>query len=185
MLRGRRAAARDLLLAAAERTGLLNRYLPTRFAQLSNAYPSAEPGLRRLRAGMRLPDVPLESGWLRDTLRSGDPVLLVLAADARSPERLGSARRLLDGVAADARPGGAALRLFLVSRLPGADDLTVLADPDGRAHAAVGAREPSVVLLRPDGIVALACRFGDPRIAARIRELAPRRRSAPPAEPSR
>ncbi|MFD4533009.1 FAD-dependent monooxygenase [Kitasatospora sp. NPDC058397] len=174
MLTGRRATVRDLALAAAQRTGLLNRYMPARFAQLSNSYPSDGPGIGSLRAGMRLPDVRFEGGWLRDLLSPDDLLLLVLPADRRDPGRLASARRLVSRVQDHAASSPVGIRQVVLSRRAGATDP---ADSTGAAHSALGAREPSVILVRPDGIIALACRFDDPRIARRIRELAPARRT--------
>lgn len=179
MMRGRRAFARDIVLAAAQRTGLLNRYMPGRLAQLSNAYPSNVPALGgRLRPGMRLPDVRLAQGWLRDVLDADSPVLLVFPADAHQPGRLPAAHQAAASTSMQVGSGAVGLRVYVISRHPMSSEAVprggiLLSDRSGMAHAAVGARHPSMVLVRPDGIVALAARFDATSIVPAIRKLVP------------
>ena len=118
MLRGWRSRVRDLLLRGAQRTGLLDRLVVPRQAQLNLAYPGRRLRAGRLSTGARLPDLPLpRGGWLHDVLQPGGATLLVFggaaAAAAGGPAlrqvrldspRLRSALRVDAGTAALVRP---------------------------------------------------------------------------------
>lgn len=171
-LTGWRAVVRDLLLGVAERVGFLDRQVPSRLAQLSNAYPSEQSGIGPVRPGMRLPDAPLATGWLRDALSLHTPTLYAFAADRNKPAHLASARRLLTKARTALGPDADRLHTVLVARgAPLSADRGELHDPMGAAHSSVGADRPSMVLVRPDGIIALACRFDDPRIREAVTAL--------------
>ncbi|MER5463031.1 FAD-dependent monooxygenase [Streptomyces sp. NPDC002668] len=172
MLSGWRAVARDMLLTIAEHVGVLDRQVPSRLAQLSNAYPRQEAGIGSIRPGMRLPDVPTAAGWLRDALSLRKPTLFVFAADKQQSANRASARRLLANVEAGLTVSEAGrINAVLVARGDVSSRRGELHDPTGAVHSAVGASRPSVVLVRPDGIIELACRFDDPRIPKLINAL--------------
>ncbi|WP_405981898.1 FAD-dependent monooxygenase [Streptomyces sp. NBC_00158] len=140
---GWRARARDAALGAAGRSGLLNRVVVPRQAQLSFAHPGPRRQAGHLRTGMRLPDVPLDarSGrWLRDELGDPAPLLLLFPGTGRH-------RRDVGGVADIFRKAHGALRV------------TVVPDADGTGHSLLGLARPCAVLVRPDGTVAS---LGDP-----------------------
>lgn len=120
---GWRERLRDLAASAAERSGVLDRVLPSRFAQLDLRYPAEGPALGPLGPGTRLPDVPLPSGGrTHDLLREGRHALLVLAGRSPFTGRSVPACTHLDAPTARA----------LGARRPGA----VLVRPDGVIAAA-------------------------------------------------
>lgn len=83
---GWRERARDLAASAAERSGVLDRVLPSRLAQMDLRYPAEGPSLGQLGPGTRLPDVSLPSGGrTHDLLRDGRHALLALAGPTPSP----------------------------------------------------------------------------------------------------
>lgn len=120
---GWRERMRDLAASAAERGGVLDRVLPSRFAQMDLRYPAEGPSLGALGPGTRLPDVPLPSGGrTHDLLRDGRHALLVLAGRSPFTGRAVPPCTHLDAPTARA----------LGSRRPGA----VLVRPDGVVAAA-------------------------------------------------
>lgn len=83
---GWRERARDLAASAAERSGVLDRVLPSRLAQMDLRYPAEGPSLGQLGPGTRLPDVSLPTGGrTHDLLRDGRHALLALAGPTPSP----------------------------------------------------------------------------------------------------
>ncbi|WP_329567302.1 FAD-dependent monooxygenase [Streptomyces sp. NBC_01361] len=120
---GWRERARDLAASAAERSGVLDRVLPPRFAQMDLRYPAEGPALGPLGPGTRLPDVPLPAGGrTHDLLREGQHALLVLGGRTPFAGRDLPVRAHLDSRTARA----------LGARRPGA----VLVRPDGVVAAA-------------------------------------------------
>ncbi|AGL13746.1 FAD-dependent monooxygenase [Actinoplanes sp. N902-109] len=144
MLRGWRRVLRDAGIALGLRTGLLERILPRRMAQLDLTLPGAGQGTRRLPAGRRVPDLVLESGaGLHDLLAAGDHVLLTfdhktLTAVPATAEKL---HRLLVVLVSPATDGD----------LP---DVLHVADPHRRIRRALGVSRGTVCLIRPDGVLA-------------------------------
>lgn len=181
-LGGWRSHTRDLVAKAAEVTGVLDRSLPPRQAQLTLAYPADGPALGRLAPGTRLPDIPLPTGGLlHDLLRAGRHLLLVRPDDQDpagfpgpdwidsrhaqvvQPDRPDSVEGPADSADTTASgpetvaPAAGPLVLLL-----GSDDL-------GRAtRRALGLRSPGVVLVRPDGVVAVAGRLSDRSLLRRV-----------------
>ncbi|MGA5419391.1 FAD-dependent monooxygenase [Streptomyces lavendulocolor] len=149
-LSGWRRTARDLAFAVGRLTGVTDRVVPARQAQLDLVLPGAPDRAGDLRTGARLPDGPLPDGsTLHDTLRTGDPALLVLVG-AGTPAAAERARRFL----AAAPTGGVHTRV-------------VTGGPK------LGLREPTAVLVRPDGVIDLIVPLADePRLTAALREWA-------------
>jgi 2-polyprenyl-6-methoxyphenol hydroxylase-like FAD-dependent oxidoreductase len=175
LLRGWQRTVRDAVLRVSSGTGVLNRVMAPRMAQLALAYPNDEPLVGRLRAGMRLPNLPVGADgarWLHDLLHPGVPVLLAFAADGRHPARLAELLPVVAGVAGPGERSGDLHAVVVSARPAPAGD--VLADPGGAAHAELDITRPSIYLIRPDGVIALACLPGDPRLAPRLDALAGR-----------
>ncbi|WP_051745390.1 FAD-dependent monooxygenase [Streptomyces yerevanensis] len=129
---GWRERARDLAASAAERSGVLDRVLPSRLAQMDLRYPAEGPALGSLGPGTRLPDIPLPSGGrTHDLLRDGRHALLVLAGRTPFPGRNVPACAHLDARTARA----------LGARRPGA----VLVRPDGVVAAAAALTDPAAL----------------------------------------
>lgn len=129
---GWRERARDLAASAAERSGVLDRVLPPRFAQMDLRYPAEGPALGPLGPGTRLPDIPLPSGGrTHDLLRDGRHALLVLAGRTPFAERDLPVCAHLDARTARA----------LGARRPGA----VLVRPDGVVAAAAALADPAAL----------------------------------------
>ncbi|GHF27783.1 FAD-dependent oxidoreductase [Streptomyces morookaense] len=153
MMSGWRARARDAVLGAGERSGALNRVVVPRQAQLSFAYPAPRERAGRLRAGMRLPDVPLGGRWLRDELSSAAPLLLLFPGTGKHRKEVG-------GVAERFRKAHEDVRVVVV---PDAAD---------KAHALLGVKRPCAVLVRPDGAVAALRDPFDDELTAALPALA-------------
>ncbi|MFH9075261.1 hypothetical protein [Streptomyces alboflavus] len=154
-MNGWRARARDAVLGVGGRSGVLNRVVVPRQAQLSLAYPGPRERVGRLRTGMRLPDVPLDAGrWLRDELDSTEPLLLFFPG-------VGKHRRDVGGLVEHHRKKHVGIRV------------TAPADTGERAHRLLGLVRPCAVLVRPDGaVVALRDPFGDEfELDQSVREL--------------
>lgn len=128
MLTGWRAGVRDALLLGAQTTGLLDRVVVPRQAQLTLTYPGAGRQTGRLAEGGRLPDLLLpHGGWLHDLLSSqGDTVLLfgtapvtpVAPSASGAPAvrvvesaRLRAALRVRSGTAVRVRPDAVVVRI--------------------------------------------------------------------------
>jgi 3-(3-hydroxy-phenyl)propionate hydroxylase len=156
-------AARNALLRAVTRAGLLDRGLGPRIMQFDVSYRDA-PGVAaptggRLRnrdalTGRRLPDVPLEPG--EGAARTFDLVgahgltaLVLGAGRAHRPhvERLAAALGERHGELV-------ALRLVAPAAAPGAAGEPAAVDRHGALHGALGIAEPTVLLVRPDAHVA-------------------------------
>jgi 2-polyprenyl-6-methoxyphenol hydroxylase-like FAD-dependent oxidoreductase len=138
MLRGWRAGARDVVLRAAERSGLLDRLVVPRQAQLTLAYPGERRRAGRITTGRRVPDVTLPGGgWLQDLLRSPRTSLVLFAA-----------------------PGSPGLP-ELAGRWAGAAELDVVRVEGGAVRAALGLRVPTAAVVRPDGVVSWVGRAAD------------------------
>lgn len=138
MMSGWRARARDAALGAAGRSGVLNRVVVPRQAQLSFAHPGPRQQAGHLRTGMRLPDVPLDAErgrWLRDELGAPAPLLLLFPGTGRH-------RRDVQGVADIFRKAHESLRV------------TVISDTNNIGHSLLRLSRPCAVLVRPDGTVA-------------------------------
>ncbi|MEL3944554.1 MULTISPECIES: FAD-dependent monooxygenase [Streptomyces] len=154
-MNGWRARARDAVLGVGGRSGVLNRVVVPRQAQLSLAYPGPRERVGRLRTGMRLPDVPLDAGrWLRDELDSTEPLLLFFPG-------VGKHRRDVGDLVEHHRKKHVGIRV------------TAPADTGERAHRLLGLVRPCAVLVRPDGaVVALRDPFGDEfELDQSVREL--------------
>lgn len=129
---GWRERARDLAASAAERSGVLDRVLPSRLAQMDLRYPAEGPSLGQLGPGTRLPDVSLPTGGrTHDLLRDGRHALLALAGPTPFPERDTPACAHLDARTARA----------LGARRPG----VVLVRPDGVVAAAAALTDPGAL----------------------------------------
>lgn len=132
-VRGWRKGVRDTMIAAASTTGMLNRAVPPRLAQLTLRYPSEDGAL----SGTRLPDVRLPTGgWLHDRLRDGRHLLLVLP-DRTGPRAARWAERYRDR------------------------DTTVLVTTSAVVRKTLGLRRSSAVLVRPDGVIAASGKLSD------------------------
>ncbi|MGI5451017.1 FAD-dependent monooxygenase [Streptomyces sp. CA-243310] len=146
MMSGWRARARDAALGIAGRSGVLNRVVVPRQAQLSFAHPGPRQQAGHLRTGMRLPDVPLDGEhgrWLREELASPTPLLLLFPGTGRR-------RRNVEGVADIFRRSYEGIRV------------TVISDPNHLGHSLLGLNRPCAVLVRPDGTIdALSDPFRD------------------------
>ncbi|GGY87848.1 FAD-dependent monooxygenase [Streptomyces nitrosporeus] len=156
-LGGWRSALRDVALEAADRTGALDRFVAPRQAQLALAYPGDGSRAGKLRSGMRLPDVPLEGradqAWLHDKVALDAPVLLLFAADNRTPERLESTR---EGAQRLLGRGGYGKAVLLSARIPESferERTAEIADPGGDIHRLFGIRKPTAVVVRPDATI--------------------------------
>ncbi|MCI2416687.1 FAD-dependent monooxygenase [Saccharopolyspora sp. K220] len=156
MLTGWRRKVRDGALAVASRTGVLDRAMPPRMAQLALAYPGSEAGIGVLKPGTRLPDVPLGDGkWLHDSL-TGNALVLGCAADRRSADMLPAVRGSATKLAAQwtAKLGTEVDVAILRASPP--ESATDLFDAAAAAHRLLGISEPALVVIRPDGVVAHA-----------------------------
>ncbi|MER6081407.1 FAD-dependent monooxygenase [Streptomyces sp. NPDC001833] len=138
LLRGWRRWLRDVGITLGLRTGVIERVLPRRMAQLDLVLPVQGPAAGRLRSGSRLPDVPVtgRGQYLYDLL--GDGHLLLAAGD----EGAGALPGL--GLPADVDPE--VLRIVTVP-----------------AHGAqsLGVPRRALCLVRPDGVVAAAAAPSD------------------------
>ncbi len=132
MLRGWRSRVRNAMLHVAQATGLLDRVVVPRQAQLTLAYPGPRRRRGHLAVGRRLPDVALpDGGWLHDLLRtSPDPCLLLFAGPGS-----GAADRAADRW----------------TRTPGVKVVRV-SSPVTRTR--LGLRRETAAVVRPDGVVA-------------------------------
>jgi 2-polyprenyl-6-methoxyphenol hydroxylase-like FAD-dependent oxidoreductase len=138
-MRGWRRGLRDVALHAAQWTGLLDRFVVPRQAQLTLRYPGPRRRAGRIRTGMRLPDVRQPDGtWLHDMVRSPRAALLLFADPA---DRHADAGRW--------------------SAVPGIDVTHVTSR---QVRSALGSRTPTAAVVRPDGVVAWAGRPDDPRL---------------------
>jgi 2-polyprenyl-6-methoxyphenol hydroxylase-like FAD-dependent oxidoreductase len=155
-LAGWRAHARDAMLAAGEHTGMLDRLLPRRLSQLDLRHPGGFGRLGLLREGCRVPDLPAGDGSRIHELLVEQELLLAVVT----------------GPAETAMPGWLAEELDRLGDL--APRLRVL---DDRAARQLRASRPGLALIRPDGVVAIAGQFTDPRLAARLRLRLPLLRS--------
>ncbi|GGK87825.1 pentachlorophenol monooxygenase [Sphaerisporangium melleum] len=143
-MRGWRCRVRDAALHVAQATGVLDRTVVPRQAQLTLAYPGPRRRIGRLAVGGRLPDVPLpQGGWLHDLLRAAPDVCLVLFARPGSPG-----------------PDLAAGRWRTV---PGVDVVQVESEA---VRAALGLRGEVSAVVRPDGVVAEVDEIGGRRVTA-------------------
>ncbi|MGP4020451.1 FAD-dependent oxidoreductase [Saccharopolyspora sp. 5N708] len=156
MMTGWRRRVRDGALAVASRTGLLDRAMPQRMAQLELAYPGDETGIGVLKPGTRLPDVPLGDGkWLHDAL-TGSAVVLGCAADRRSSDMLPAVREGATKLAAEwAAKLGTDVDVAIL-RVSPPESAAELFDADAAAHRMLGITEPALAVIRPDGVVAHA-----------------------------
>ncbi|WP_052848005.1 FAD-dependent monooxygenase [Streptomyces avicenniae] len=137
---GWRERLRDVTARVAEATGVIDRVLPARLAQLDLRYPAQGAAQGPLAPGRRLPDIGLPTGArTHDLLRHGSHVLL--ATGHLNP--------------LEPRP-----------------DL-VYAPLDSRSTRALGARRPSAVLVRPDGVIAGAAPLSDRRAVLGLGRLLP------------
>lgn len=196
--KGWRARVRDVALAAGERTGVLDRVMPGRLAQLDLAYPSDGAGRGRLRAGRRAADVPIVGGSLHDLLTHGGHAIAVAppasnraeatqAPATRSTSNPVSSNPVSSNPASSngapanpadwappwpAEAGDGGLRIGLL---------------DPRSARALGLRRGTAALIRPDGVVARVGRSDDPNLAQQIRlerTHPPRRQNAPIPNPA-
>ena len=161
---GGRRVVRDLVLRGAGRAGLLDRVLPPRLAQLDVVYPVSAPTLRRPRRhsppvpGSRLPDRVTAGGHrLHDVLRAGRHVVLVappVTVDGVSPD-LDGLRTTLDRYDVD------------VQVLEGATAVALRLPPGG------------VLVVRPDGVVALVASREDPQLAHLLEAALPSATASP------
>ncbi|WP_168587936.1 FAD-dependent monooxygenase [Saccharopolyspora sp. ASAGF58] len=160
MLKGWRRRARDGALGIAARTGLLNRVLPPRLAQLALAYPSSGTGVGMLKPGVRLPDEKLGDKWLHDML-NGNALVLGFAVDRRETGNLPVVRAAADALAQQwAAQLGSEADVAIVHS--GAPDMPGdLLDETGQVHRRFGITGPALVVVRPDAIVAHAERLTD------------------------
>ena len=134
MMKGWRRRVRDAAIFLGLRTGVIERVLPRRMAQLDLVLPAEGPAAGSLRPGARIPDVPLDDqgNYLYDLLRDGGHLLLVAGSAAATVlEEL--------GLPQDAEPG----------------TLRVVPVPPERTSA-LGAPRQALCLVRPDGIIAAA-----------------------------
>ncbi|MEV0092284.1 FAD-dependent monooxygenase [Streptomyces sp. NPDC050738] len=82
-LKGWRRALRDALIRVAQATGVLERFVVPRQAQLTLGYPGSRQRHGAVRAGHRLPDIQLSGGhWLHRLLDPERPTLLLLASSS-------------------------------------------------------------------------------------------------------
>ncbi|RKN47022.1 FAD-dependent monooxygenase [Streptomyces hoynatensis] len=156
MLKGWRRVRRDVLIDLGLRTGLLERVLPRRIAQLDLRLPVQGPARRGLRPGLRIADVPLGDGRrLHDLLAPGGHLLLAFGPHS------GPGTAALD-LPSPADPS--LLHVVRVGRGPAGHGAagTALDDPGGRLRRALGARQGTVCLVRPDTVIAAAAALGDP-----------------------
>lgn len=155
-LAGWRAHARDAMLTAGEHTGMLDRLLPRRLSQLDLRHPGGFGRLGLLREGCRVPDLPADDGSRMHELLVEQELLLAVTAET----------------------GGTAIPDWLTDELnrlgDAAPTLRVLED---RVARQLKAARPGLALIRPDGVVAIAGQFTDPRLAARLRQRLPLLRS--------
>lgn len=160
---GWRRRVRDVSMRTAQRAGLLDRVMPPRLAQFGLAYPASGPALGRLAPGRRLPDLALPGPTLPDSTPPGGAWL---------HDHLRAGEHLLLVAGTDPRPW----------RRPGA----VVVALDEQTRKALGVRVPGAVLVRPDGVVAVAGRLTDPTLTGRIdRALPPVPADLHPLEESR
>jgi 2-polyprenyl-6-methoxyphenol hydroxylase-like FAD-dependent oxidoreductase len=152
MLKGWRRRLRDAGIALGLRTGLIERVLPRRMAQLDLVLPAEGPAAGRLRPGARIPDAPLTGqGRHLYELLNGGHVLLTIGGDGTAA---------LDDLG-----------------LPAADPqvLRVVTVPS-QAASALGSPRQALCLVRPDGVVAAAAapadRAGVEALRARLVALA-------------
>jgi len=132
MLKGWRRWLRDTGIALGLRTGVIERVLPRRMAQLDLVLPVQGPATGRLRPGSRIPDVsPAGRGQHLYDLLGGGHVLLAVGDGATALAGLG----LPDDVDPDV------LRIVTVP---------------SHGASALGAPRHALCLVRPDGVVAAA-----------------------------
>lgn len=134
MLKGWRRWVRDVGITLGLRTGLIERVLPRRMAQLDLVLPAEGTAAGRLRPGARVPDVPLAGSGrhLYELLSGGGHVLLAVGSEGAAA---------LDGLGLPADADFSALR---VVRVP--------------SHGAspLGGPRQALCLVRPDGVIAAA-----------------------------
>jgi 2-polyprenyl-6-methoxyphenol hydroxylase-like FAD-dependent oxidoreductase len=150
--RGWRRRLRDALARSADRSGLLDRYLPGRLAQLDLDYPTPNVGLGRVAPGRRLPDLEVAPGVrAHDLLRDGGTVALLCSDRSQQPGP--------DLVAAcrDVR----------------ARIIPVRSGSRWTVRRPLGLRRPALLLVRPDGVVAAAGTLRDRALSGRIRAALP------------
>ena len=178
LLKGWRRVRRDVLIDLGLRTGLLERVLPRRIAQLGLRLPAEGPGRRRLRPGLRIADAPLGDGRrLHELLAPGGHLLLAFDPPSGPP---------WDALGLPARPDPAVLSVVRVAHgRAGEGAAGVLDDPGGRLRRALGARRGTVCLIRPDTVIAAATELGDAAgvraLKAALAELRGTRRATPAA----
>lgn len=176
---GWRERARDMLVWAAERTGVLDRILPPRLAQMDLAYPADGPGLDALAPGLRVPDVLLSLDTsLHELLRAGAHLMLVFPDHECYYEFPGAGwlRRynaeVVSYSALNTAPGPS---LDIGESMARDGVIVVVIDElDSSARATLGIRAPGAILVRPDGVVAVAGLLTDATLLGRIEIALPR-----------
>jgi hypothetical protein len=158
MLTGWKRVRRDLGIQFRTRTGIAKRVLPRRMAMLDAVLPVAGPGLKDIQPGGRLHNVPIGGDrQLRDLLRTGGHLLLVFS-DQPAP--------VLEALGVPDLHDPSELRTAVVSSAAAAGaldlkDVEAVTDPGNRVRRAVRAPADSVVLVRPDGLIAAAIDTAD------------------------
>jgi 2-polyprenyl-6-methoxyphenol hydroxylase-like FAD-dependent oxidoreductase len=139
MLKGWRRRVRDTAIFLGLRSGLIERVLPRRMAQLDLVLPAEGPAAGRLRPGARIADVPVtdQGTTVHRLLEDGGHLLLAVG-------RGGAAALEQLGLPADLEP----------------ETLRVARIAQDRA-AALGAPRQALCLVRPDGVVAAAAAVSD------------------------
>ncbi|NYI04905.1 FAD-dependent monooxygenase [Allostreptomyces psammosilenae] len=178
MMQGWQRQVRDALIRVGIGSGVLERVMPPRMAQMTLVLPGGDKATGRLRPGARIPDVALGPDRLYSRLSGGGHLLLLFTDEVAAA---------LKALGIEGKTDPDLLRVVAVTSgaprggVPEAVSETVT-DVGGRIRRALGAPSGAVCLVRPDTVIAAAAVASDETGRAALRSRLPRPAATPEPE---